>query len=171
MNNCLHIYLKTKLLLIVALLAGYSMQAKVVVSEQLDTLPEVFMIGQHEIEYEDLVAKCSNPLLTVCQDSMDLAYKRWMGLLSEMEQYAESSDFDIKGIKIWLNVFWNPDGTIKHLVFFPKPNSRNMDFNNLTLFFEKFTGTYEMESLDSKCFSHYGSASFPTFADYYLKDK
>ena len=171
MNNCLHICLQIKLLLVVAMLSGYNMKGEVQVSGKLDTLPHVFMIGQHEIEYEDLVAKCSNPLLTVCKDSMDLAYKRWMGLLSEMEQYAENSDFDIKGIKIWLNVFWNPDGTIKHLVFFPKPNSRNMDFNNLTLFFEKFTNTYEMESLDSKCYSHYGSASFPTFADYYLKDK
>jgi len=128
------------------------------------------MIGQNEIKYEDLVAKCSNPLLTVCQDSMDLAYRRWMGLLSDMEQYAEKSDFDIKGIKIWLNVFWNPDGTIKHLVYFPKPNSRNMNFDNLTKFMFKFMDNYAMESLDSKCYSHYGSASFPTFAEIYLKD-
>jgi len=94
-----------------------------------------------------------------------------MGLLSDMEQYAEKSDFDIKGIKIWLNVFWNPDGTIKHLVYFPKPNSRNMDFKLLTKFMEKFRTTYEMESLTAKCYSHCGSASFPTFADIYLKEK
>jgi len=135
-----------------------------------DTLPSVFRIGENESAYEALVSECSNPLLTVCQDSMDLAYRRWMTMLSEMEVFAEKSDFDIKGIKIWLNVFWSPDGEIKHLVYFPKPNSRNMDFDLLTKFFFNFVENYEMERLDDYCFSHYGSAAFPTFADIYLKE-
>ena len=105
----------------------------------LDSLPEVFMIGQNELLYEGLVTKCNYPLLTVCQDSMDLAYTKWMQMLSNMEQFAEQSEFDIKGIKIWLNVFWDEDGTIDHLVYFPKPNSRNMDFTLLTKFFYKLS--------------------------------
>jgi len=129
------------------------------------------MIGQNELEYENLVSRCNSPLLTVCQDSMDVAYRLWMGMLSDMEQFAEQSDFDIKGIKIWLNVFWNADGTIQHLVYFPKPNSRNMDFDLLTRFFRKFTSNWAMISQDQLCFSHYGSATFPTFAEYYLKEK
>lgn len=137
----------------------------------IDSLPAVFQIGQNEEAYESLVSECSNPLLTVCNDSMDLAYRTWMLMLSDMEQYAERSEFDIKGIKIWLNVFWNADGTIKHLVYFPKPNSRNMDFDLLTLFLGKFVKAYKMDALDSSCFSHIGSAAFPTFADYYLNEK
>lgn len=137
----------------------------------LDSLPAVFMIGQNEDAYETLVSTCSNPLLTVCNDSMDLAYKTWMLMLNDIEKYAEKSEFDIKGIKIWLNVFWNSDGTIKHLVYFPKPNSRNMDFDLLTLYLGKFVENYKMEALDRACFSHYGSAAFPTFADYYLNEK
>ena len=148
------------------LLSDFSPELMVV-----DTLPHVFKIGENEIQYEDLVSECSNPLLSVCQDSMDLAYRSWMGMLSEMEQYAEKSDFDIKGIKIWLNVFWDAEGTIKHLVYFPKPNSRNMDFDLLTKFLDKFVDTYQMESSESKCYSHYGSATFPTFADLYLGEK
>ena len=92
-------------------------------------------------------------------------------MLNDIEKYAEKSEFDIKGIKIWLNVFWNSDGTIKHLVYFPKPNSRNMDFDLLTLYLGKFVENYKMEALDRACFSHYGSAAFPTFADYYLNEK
>ena len=137
---------------------------------RIDTLPSVFKIGENESAYEALVTECSNPLLTVCQDSMDLAYRRWMTMLSEMEVFAEKSDFDIKGIKIWLNVFWSPNGEIKHLVYFPKPNSRNMDFDLLTKFLFNFVDNYQMESLDDYCFSHYGSAAFPTFADIYLKE-
>ncbi len=137
----------------------------------IDSLPTVFQIGQNEEAYESLVSACSNPLLTVCNDSMDLAYRTWMLMLSDMEQYAERSEFDIKGIKIWLNVFWNPDGTIKHLVYFPKPNSRNMDFDLLTIFLGKFVTVYKMDTLDTSCFSHIGSAAFPTYAEYYLNEK
>ena len=136
-----------------------------------DSLPDVFMIGQNELLYEGLVTKCSHPLLTACQDSMDLAYRKWMEMLSNMEQFAEQSEFDIKGIKIWLNVFWDEEGRIDHLVYFPKPNSRNMDFGKLTKFFDKFIGNYKMDKLGSKCYSHYGSATFPTFADLYLNGK
>lgn len=155
-----------------SLQASQSSQAIICSPEiKIDTLPDVFMIGQNEIQYEDLVANCNKPLLSVCSDSMDLAYRSWMGLLSQMEQYAEKSDFDIKGIKIWLNVFWDSEGTIKHLVYFPKPNSRNMDFDLLTKFLAKFVDTYEMDSSETNCYSHYGSATFPTFAEIYLQEK
>lgn len=155
------------------LLFGCSLQLKAELRHEiaLDSLPQVFMIGDNEIDYEALVSVCSKPLLTVCNDSMDTAYRLWMGMLSDMEEYAEVSEFDIKGIKIWLNVFWNADGSIKHLVYFPKPNSRNMDFDLLTKFFNKFVESWNMQSLTAHCFSHYGSATFPTFADYYLQEK
>ncbi len=135
---------------------------------ELDSLPSVFMIGENEAEYEVLVSTCNDPLLSVCNDSMDEAYKKWLGLLSDMEKYAESKDFDIRGIKIWLNVFWNTDGSIKHLVYYPKPNSRNMDFELLSDFLVTFQSEYNMDFTNQKCFSHYGSAAFPTFADIYL---
>ena len=92
-------------------------------------------------------------------------------MLSDMETFADKSEFDIKGIKIWLNVFWNEEGNIDHLVYFPKPNSRNMDFDLLTQFFDNFVDNYKMEKISPKCFSHYGSATFPTFAELYLDGK
>ena len=168
------------LVLIVMTIGGYSVLAAGAICPvpsysdnptHLDSLPDVFMIGQNELLYEGLVTKCNYPLLTVCQDSMDLAYTKWMEMLSNMEDFAEQSEFDIKGIKIWLNVFWDEDGNIDHLVYFPKPNSRNMDFSQLTKFFYKFIESYKMDKLSSKCYSHYGSATFPTFADLYLGDK
>lgn len=137
-------------------------------TSSIDSLPQVFMIGENELEYEGLVTNCNKPLLNVYQDSMDMAYRYWMGMLSDMEKYADKADFDIKGIKIWLNVFWNRDGTIKHLVYFPKPNSRNMDFDQLTIFFDQFADQWITSNSVDKCYSHYGSATFPTFAELYL---
>ena len=136
----------------------------------LDTLPNVFMIGENEREYESLVTGCNTLLLSVCQDDMDLAYRKWLGLLSDMEKFADTQAIDIKGVKIWINVFWDKDGSIKHLVYYPKPNSKNMDFDQLSIFFETFAEEYKMDASNGgKCFSHYGSATFPTFADLYLK--
>lgn len=129
-----------------------------------DTMPVVSLIGEYGVEYEKLSLKCSDILLTVCQDSMELAYNKWVSMLSEMEIYSEEVEFDLKGIKIWLNVYWDESGGIKHIAYYPKPNSKNMDFKDLTMFFENFAGRYQLALRHDNCFSHYGSASFPTFA-------
>jgi len=137
----------------------------------VDTLPPVFLIGEHEFEYESKVKECDKLLLEVCQDSMQLAYRHWLLMLHDMEIYAEAEDFDIKGIKIWLNVFWDAEGSIDKIVYYPKPNSRNTDFSQLTLFLEKFVLQYEFPLDYNSCFSHYGSATFPTFAKLYLQEQ
>lgn len=137
----------------------------------LDTLPPVFLIGEHEFEYESKVKECDKLLLEVCQDSMELAYKHWILMLHDMEIYAESEDFDIKGIKIWINVFWDDSGSIDKIVYYPKPNSRNADFAELTLFLEKFVSQYQFPLDYQSCFAHYGSATFPTFAKLYLQEQ
>ena len=148
-------------------LSAFSAEKTVVV----DTLPPVFLIGEHEFEYEAKVKDCDKLLLEVCQDSMQLAYKHWLLMLHDMENYADTEAFDIKGIKIWLNVFWDQDGTINKIVYYPKPNSRNADFTELTAFLEKFILQYQFPLDYKSCFSHYGSATFPTFAKMYLKEQ
>lgn len=134
-------------------------------------LPKVFMIGENELEYESMVRDCNTMLLSVCQDSMNVAYDNWLTMLSDVENYAKSEDFDIKGVKIWINVFWNKDGSLKHIVYYPKPNSKNMDFDALTSFFQSFANNYKLSLEHVSCFSHYGSASFPTFSRLYREEE
>jgi len=129
-----------------------------------DALPSVFLIGEFEDEYERLSVNCDRKLLNNCGESMELAYAKWMGLLSDIEGYSDQINFDLKGIKIWINVFWNSDGSIKHLVYYPKPNSKNMDFDELTKFFDSFLAQYQSPITDQVCFSHNGSANFPIYA-------
>jgi hypothetical protein len=126
------------------------------------------MLGDKEVEYEKLVEDCSVPLFSVSDDSMDKAYKSWLGMLHEIELFAEADTFDIKGVKIWINVFWNGDGTIKHITYFPKPNSKNIDYDKMGILLEKFIAEYKFKEDHESCFSHYGSATFPTHAQYYL---
>lgn len=135
------------------------------VSAQTADIPRVFMIGEHEKEYEGLVVSCEDKLLSVCNNSMEEAYTKWMGMLSDMETYSIKSEFDLRGTKIWINVFWNEDGTVKNIVYYPKPNSKNMNFEELTSFFYSFLSDYQLDQKNDDCYSFYGSASFPTFAN------
>ena len=130
-----------------------------------DSLPQVFMIGDHELEYESLVVECSDILLGVCDDSMEEAYEHWLLMLHDIEKFAIEQDVEIRGTKLWLNAFWNTDGSIKNLVFYPKPNCRNIDFDELTTFFNDFITDYKFTKMNSNCFSHYGSATFPTHTE------
>lgn len=138
--------------------------------ELVSTLPSVIMIGEQELAYEAMVSGCSEHLLSVCNDSMEGAYKEWLLMLKDMETFAEAQEFDIRGIKIWLNIFFNMDGTIKHLAFYPKPNSRNMDFEELRHFFAEFVKQYKFSKTNAECFAHYGSAKFPSFADMFIQN-
>ena len=131
--------------------------------EEVDTLPSVFMIGEHEKAYAQMLNAQPDLLMTVCDDNMDKAYENWLNFLQAVEQYAIENDVDINGVKIWINVFWNPNGKIKHIAFFPKPNSKNMDYDNVKVLFSQFILSYETDLEYSKLFCHYGSASFPRF--------
>lgn len=127
-------------------------------------LPKVFILGEHEQAYQRLYEQHSKVLLEVCQEDMDVAFDKWLSMLEEMEAYAKSINYDIKGIKVWLNVFWDENGKINHIAYHLKVNSRNIKREELTAFFSSFMNHYTFPVVTDEKFSHYGSASFPTFA-------
>ncbi len=126
-------------------------------------LPSVFLIGENEGQFEELNLDYQVMLLSACENNMDVAYDKWLGLLMQMESFAEVNKFDLKGLKCWLNIFWEKDGSIKHIAYYLKPNSKNVDLRYLTTFFEEFMKTYTFPLVSDTRYSHYGSASFPTF--------
>ena len=156
---------KIKFIFIVVL-AGFAFQAS---GQSLnDELPLVFTVGEHGKMYEQLVSECETPLVELSSNSMDSAYVYWLQQMGQLEVHADTSGFDIKGVKIWINVFWNPDGSIKHIAFFPKKSSRNVDFDELKILLNAFAKKNRISLNCNSCFSHFGSASFPTHADYLL---
>ncbi len=128
-------------------------------------LPHAFLISEDDQAYGDLVTSTPTLLLEVCNNAMDVAYQKWVFMLADMEEAAEAKGFDVKGLKIWINVFWNADGSIDHIVYYPKPNSKNIEYKDFTNFLNEFAVDYKLDISNDKAFSHYGSASFPTFAD------
>ncbi len=126
------------------------------------TPPKVFILGEHETAYEQLNLDYSVMLLTACNGNMDDAYQKWVSMLNEMEAYATLINYDIKGVKVWLNVFWNKDGSVKHIAYHLKQNSRNIDTAEFTAFLTSFMNHYKFPLVINEKYSHYGSASFPT---------
>lgn len=137
-------------------------------SEGVNELPKAFLIGEYETGYGNLIKQYPESLLSVSNDSIELAYINWMYLLSDMENHSQKIDFDLKGIKIWLNVFWNKDGQIEYISYYPKPNSKNMEFKKLTAFFIDFVNNFKSRIKGKENFVHFGSARFPSFAEKYI---
>ncbi|HMQ05692.1 MAG TPA: hypothetical protein PKC30_00255 [Saprospiraceae bacterium] len=126
-------------------------------------LPQVFMIGENEKEYESMVKNHPLPLIAVCDNSMERAFDQWENLMSEIENHANNAGFDLKGFKIWVNVFWDKEGVIRHIVFYPKPVSRLINYDEFTSFLRSFMTTYRMDIQAHAHYSHFGSMSFPVF--------
>ncbi len=124
----------------------------------------VFYIGEDEKNYEKLVQKYNTMLFAVCNNNMELAFDYWSVLLKDIEDFSVKSNFDLKGVKLWLNVFWDKDGNIDHIVFYPKPNSRNLNYDNVKTLLTNFTKNYQSPIKYTTRFSHYGSAAFPVFS-------
>lgn len=124
----------------------------------------VFFIGEDEGEYEKLVQKYNTMLFEVCNNNMELAYDNWSIMMKDLEDFSNKNNIDLKGVKLWLNVFWDKDGTIDFIAFYPKPNSKNMNYDSVKTMFEGFVATYQSPLKHTSRFSHYGSVAFPVFS-------
>lgn len=138
-----------------------SENTEICVEQQDVELPKVFLIGEYAEEFDAASAEYSLQLIDACKKDMNIAYIKWLSMLQEMENYAETLGFEIKGVKMWVKVFWDTNGTIDHIAYYLKPHSRNVDVNELTAFFMSFMNQYEFPLIAEEKFSNYGSAAFP----------
>ena len=126
-------------------------------------LPSVFFIGEHEKAFEGLSFDYRVSLLEACDENMDVAFEKWLTMLKEMEAFAEVNGMDIRGVKLWLNVFWNEEGKVDYLAYHLKPQSKNVDTRFLSALFKEFIAVYQTSIDHPEKFSHYGIASFPVY--------
>lgn len=134
------------------------------------TLPKVFLLGEHEQEYERLVADYDASLLDVCDHDMQRAFKKWVSMLTEMEAYSKQVNYDMNGVKFWLHVFWKADGRVSHIAYHLRPNSRNIDTNELSTFLSEFISQYRFPLATDKNYAHYSTAYFPMIAQQISKN-
>ena len=146
-------------------------QAPVQEPRTISELPKVFLIGEYEDLYTSLYEKYPGILLHQTENDMDKAFEKWLLMLYAMEEHADKIDYDLKGIKIWLQVFFNVSGKIDHILFFKKPLSKNIDDQELVAFFTSFVRHFQLPIDAHENFNHSGSASFPTYGHSPLEAK
>ena len=127
---------------------------------QAQLLPSVFILGEYNKPYEAAMPGYTT-LLEACDGDMKIAFEKLMMMMREMEAYANLENYDIKGINAWMHFFWKEDGSIEHIGFYLKPNSRNVDTEKLRNFLNDFANWYKIPVHSSKKFSHYSSFAFP----------
>lgn len=150
------------LVLMVFLFTSVSTFAQKSAEGEKKAYPTVFQIGERPNAFEELNDDYEADLLDVCDDDVKKAHIQWTVMLKAMERHAKARSFNLNGIKMWMKVFWNKDGTIKHIAFHLKPSSKNIDKAGLQKFLKSFTDTYKGKLMADENFSQYSSASFPT---------
>jgi hypothetical protein len=134
--------------------------------KQKTDLPKVFIISDDQASFEQLSALYNATLMDACKDNDETAYSKWTNMMHAFEQHAEKNNINIKGVKMWVKVFWATDGTVDHVGYFLKPNSRNVKIEELSALWRTFQEKYHLpmdEGASPGKFSNYGSVSFPLY--------
>ena len=64
-------------------------------------------------------------------------------------------------MKLWLYAFWEKDGSLGYIAYYPKPNSKNFKAEDMNSFLADFCKIYNSPLKYEKPFSNYSTASFP----------
>ena len=143
----------------VALAAGPGPQPKT------KALPTVFVLGEHESSYDALVQATPISLLEACACGKEEAFAKWVGMLNELDVYARKQSVDIRGVKLWMHVFYGNDGSIEHIAYHLRPNSRQIEAEVLAPVLEGFARQYRFPITGEAGFAHYSTGSFPVFGE------
>ena len=152
-------------LLALALLAAAGLTAAPGPQPKTKALPTVFVLGEHEASYETLVEGYQRSLLEACACTQKEAFSKWIGMLNELDVYARKQSVDIRGVKLWLHVFFEPDGSVSHIAYHLRPNSRQLDDETITPLLEGFAAQYQFPVTGEAGFAHYSTGAFPVFGE------
>jgi hypothetical protein len=134
-------------------------------STATDTLPVVFMLGQDDRAFDALKIEHDLQLLAVCRNDMEMTYYLWLQMMKHMETYAGQVGYDLNGVKLWIYAFYNKDGSIHHLAYHAKPQSRNFKTEDMTSFLTGFVKTYKLPIGADRSFQHYNVGAFPVMVE------
>lgn len=140
-------------------------QIPIILNAQTVKQPLIFEIGKDEQHYRIMCEAYPETLLTWKKDDYTQTALLWFDFLKSMETYADSIQFNLSGLKLWLHIFWNEQGGIDHIGYYIHPESRQIKQAELNAFLSAFSRLADKPNFKSGLkISHYTSASFPTFA-------
>ncbi|MEY4927195.1 MAG: hypothetical protein RI894_1631 [Bacteroidota bacterium] len=134
-----------------------------VTAKKKDDLPKVFSLSEDQAILEQLSLLYTKGLIEVCNDDTDVAFTKWNSMMLALEQYADKQNVNIKGVKMWIKVYWATDGTVEHIGYSLKPNSRNVKIAEFNALLKTFLEGYKLQQTGDAKFTNSGSVSFPIF--------
>ena len=133
-------------------------------------MPRIFILGEDEKNYQELVKKYPQTLLEASGNDIKLAFDKWLDFLISLETYSNKIKYDLKGVKVWFHVFWDADGTLKHIGYVLQPDSKNLEKPEFRAILSSFMSRYQLEIESDEPFMHYSTAVFPVMNEEVDKD-
>ena len=134
------------------------------------SLPKVFQLGEYEKAYQEASTASKLTLLDVCNDDIVVAFETWLKMTEAMEAYSKTVQIDIKGVKLWMHVFFDGDGSIQHIGYVFRQDSKNVVKEEFEAFLKSFMVRYQLPVVNENSFSHYSIASFPVHVQEFEKN-
>lgn len=124
-------------------------------------LPKVINVAQNSAVLDKLSTQYQSSLFSASDTNFVTTINNWRNFLLSMEQYSETIDFDIKGIKVWLKVFWAKDGNIDHIAYILSDRSINIDLVEWEAFLRSFMRNNKLAIKHKRSFTYDGRLMFP----------
>lgn len=147
-------------LLFVSLFITFSVNCLIA---QNDLTPKVINISNNSELLEQLSAEYHNSLFTASDTNVVKTMQNWKHCLTAMEIYSEQIQFDLKGVKLWLKIFWAKNGSIDHITYYLSDKSINIDKVDLEAFLRSFMRNYELPESHNRKFSYDARVMFPLY--------
>lgn len=105
----------------------------------------------------------STSLLVAADTSLSKMRQTWEDMLIQLEELSEEEQIDLRGVKLWLKVYWRTDGAIAHIAYQLQPRSLNISRAELEALLTYFVQQYRPNLRYKEPFAHQTSVGFPTY--------
>ncbi|MGH1337133.1 MAG: hypothetical protein ACRBFS_13500 [Aureispira sp.] len=149
---------------IIGLLLGFFIPIAVMQAQQARTnqaLPKVINVAQNSAVLEELSNQYQSSLFSASDTNFVTTINNWRGFIQSIEQYAEDIDFDIKGVKVWVKVFWAKDGNVDYIAYVLSDRSINIDIIEWEAFLRSFMRNNKLALKYKRGFTYDGRMMFP----------
>lgn len=126
-------------------------------------LPTVVNLTAQDSLVEVLNQQYPASLLVASDTSLSKMRATWEDMLIQLEQLSKQEKVDLRGVRLWLKVYWGTDGRIEHLAYQLQPRSLNISHVELQALLRYFVQQYRPALRYKADFAHQTAVSFPTF--------
>jgi hypothetical protein len=149
---------------ITVLLLGYCFVIAPIQAQQARSnkaLPKIINAAQNSDALEELSNQYQSSLFSASDTNFVTTINNWRSFLQLMEDYSETIDFDIRGVKVWMKVFWAKDGNVDHIVYVLSDRSINIDVIEWEAFLRSFIRNNKLPLKYRRGFAYDGRVMFP----------